>query len=243
MFKNAGGRQAAKDMMVNARTDCLSFEELVGRRPNDVESKNVPDRLFVGGRLPAPLELSRVSIVGTRAPSKEGEELARKTAEVLVRNNYAVVSGLAKGIDTVAHSTTIGAGGQTIAVLGTPLDKTYPAENAKLQAQIMEGHLAVSQFPPGSPVARANFVSRNRTMAVISDATVIVEAGRSSGTQHQGWEAIRLGRDLFVSEMVTADRGNEWAQKIAQYGAVTFSDPADIVDHLPPTPVIRTITL
>ncbi len=228
---------------MNARTACLSFEELVGHRPNDVESKNAPDRLFASGRLATPLEQSRVSIVGTRTPSKEGAELARRTAEILVRNGYAVVSGLAKGIDTVAHSAAISAGGQTIAVLGTPLDKTYPAENARLQAEIMGKHLAVSQFPPGRSVQRGNFVMRNRTMALISDATVIVEAGRSSGTQHQGWEAIRLGRDLFVSELVMGDPNNEWGQKIAQYGAMTFSDPGDIVDRLPPTPVVRTVTL
>ena len=228
---------------MNARTACLSFEELVGRRPNNVESKNVPDRLFASGRLATPLELSRVSIIGTRAPSREGEDLAKRTAESLVRNGYAVVSGLARGIDTVAHRTAIGAGGQTIAVLGTPLDRTYPAENARLQEEIMEKHLAVSQFPPGRPVGRGNFVMRNRTMAVISDATVIVEAGRSSGTQYQGWEAIRLGRDLFVSELVIKDLGNKWAQKIAQYGAMTFSNPADIVGRLPPTPVVHTITL
>ena len=228
---------------MDARTECLSFEGLVGRKPNDVETKNAPDKMFVAGRLPTPLELSRVSIVGTRLPSKEGKELAKKTADILVRSGYAIVSGLAKGIDTVAHKTAIDGGGQTIAVLGTPLDKTYPAENAQLQAEIMERHLAVSQFPPGRPVERGNFVQRNRTMAVISDATVIIEAGRSSGTQHQGWEAIRLGRNLFVSELVMGDHGNEWAQKITQYGAMTFSSPDDIVDHLPPTPVIRTITL
>lgn len=230
-------------MSMDARTACLSFEELVGRKPNDVESKNTPDRLFVGGSLPTPLELSRVSIVGTRTPSKEGKELAEKTAEMLVRTGYAIVSGLARGIDTAAHNTAIGAGGQTIAVLGTPLDRTYPAENAQLQAEIMKRYLAVSQFPPGSPVAPGNFVRRNRTMAVISDATVIVEAGKSSGTQHQGWEAIRLGRDLFVSELVMSDRGNMWAQKIAQYGAIKFTDPAEIIEYLPPTPVIRTVTL
>lgn len=228
---------------MNARTACLSFEDLVGRGPNDVESKNVPDRLFASGKLVTPLELSRVSIVGTRTPSAEGEKLARSTAEILANSGYAVVSGLARGIDTVAHRTAIDAGGETIAVLGTPLDRTYPAENARLQAEIMEEHLAVSQFPPGRPVERGNFVMRNRTMAVISDATVIVEAGRSSGTQHQGWEAIRLGRNLFVSELVMEDSGNDWAQKIAQYGAMTFSDPADIVYYLPPTPVVRTVTL
>lgn len=225
---------------MDARTDCLSFEGLVGRRPSGAESRNVPDKLFVAGRLPTPLGMSRVSIIGTRSPSREGKELARATAEALVRGGYAVVSGLARGIDTVAHNAAIDGGGQTIAVLGTPLDRTYPAENARLQAEIMERHLAVSQFPPGQPVARGNFVRRNHTMAAISDATVIVEAGRSSGTRHQGREALRLGRGLFVSKLVMADRGNEWAQRLSQQGATTFSSPADILGRLQPTRAVRT---
>lgn len=226
---------------MDARTDCLSFEGLVGRRPNDAESRNVPGRLFVAGSLPTPLELPRVSIIGTRAPSKEGRELARATAEALVRGGYAIVSGLARGIDAVAHKTAIDGGGQTIAVLGTPLDRTYPAENARLQAEIMERHLAVSQFPPGHPVAPGNFVRRNHTMAAVSDATVIIEAGRSSGTRHQGREALRLGRSLFVSELVMADRGNEWAQKLSQNGAMTFSGSGDIVGRLPPARAARAV--
>ena len=225
------------------RVSSLSFEGLLGRKPNEVESKNAPRVLFARGALPLPLELSRASIIGTRRPSEEGAALAQKTAKTLARSGYAVVSGLARGIDTVAHTTAIRAGGQTIAVLGTPLDRAYPAENAPLQREIMEKHLAVSQFAPGHPVRPGNFVMRNRTMAVVSDATVIIEAGRTSGTRHQGWEAVRLGRDLFVSELVMRNPDNDWAQKIAQYGAMVFSDPADIVDHLPPTPVIRTITL
>ena len=88
-----------------------------------------------------------------------------------------IVSGLAEGIDTAAHTAAISRGGRTIAVLGTPLDQVFPRQNAALQDQIMREHLAVSQFPAGHPVQRKNFPLRNR-WALISDATVIIEAGK-----------------------------------------------------------------
>ena len=108
-------------------------------------------------------------------------------ARVLTREGKAViVSGLARGIDTAAHKAAIEAGGKTIAVLGTPLDRTYPAENKALQAEIIKNHLAVSQFRVGSEVFSSNFIRRNRVMALIADASVIVEAGESSGSLSQG---------------------------------------------------------
>ena len=82
----------------------------------------------------------------------------------------------------------------TIAVLGTDLDDCYPPENRPLQERLMREHLVISQFPSGTPSRRTNFPRRNRTMALLTDATVIIEAGESSGTLDQGWEALRLGR-------------------------------------------------
>ena len=92
-----------------------------------------------------------------------------------------VVSGLAEGIDTAAHQATLEAGGRTIAVLGTPLDQVYPKRNAALQHQLMREHLCVSQFPVGSPIHRRNCPLRNHTMALLADATVIIEATDTSG--------------------------------------------------------------
>ena len=106
-----------------------------------------------------------------------------------MNHQMIVVSGLACGIDTAAHTAAIESGGKTIAVLGTPLDDTYPQENQALQSLIMAQHLAVSQFAPGAGTQPKNFPVRNRTMALLTDATVIVEAGEKSGTVHQGWEA------------------------------------------------------
>jgi DNA processing protein len=100
----------------------------------------------------------------------------------------------------------------------------YPRENAELQARIMREHLALSQYPVGSPIQRKNFPLRNRTMALFSDATVIIEASDTSGSLHQGWEALRLGRPLFIARSVIETPGLTWPGKMLHYGASVLSD-------------------
>jgi DNA processing protein len=113
------------------------------------------------------------------------------------------------------------AGGKTVAVLGTPLDQCFPESNRALQERIMQEQLAISQFvKTGGP---KNFPQRNRTMALLSEAMVIVEAGERSGTVHAGWEALRLGRLLMLTESLAA-RGQAWAEELLQYGAQVLSD-------------------
>ena len=197
-------------------------EDLLGQL-NDVERKNAPERLFLGGHREWFEGCRRVSIVGTRKPSPEGNARARDFTLALVRRQIVVVSGLAEGIDTIAHGTAMEGGGRTIAVLGTSLEDVFPASNRELQARIMREHLAVSQFTPGTPARRTNFPQRNRTMALLTDATVIVEAGESSGTLHQGWEALRLGRPLFLMESLTKDERLTWPSEMVRYGAQVLS--------------------
>ena len=133
------------------------------------------------------------------------------------------MSGLAAGIDAAAHSAAIEHGGRTIAVLGTPVDVAYPKANTDLLREIVSSHVAVSQFPIGSSLRRHNFPMRNRTMALLSDATVIVTGGEHSGTVHQGWEALRLGRDLLLLESLAA-KGFAWTQALLNHGAEVLSD-------------------
>jgi len=158
---------------------------------------------------------------------------AARLARVLVENGVIVVSGLALGIDTVAHRTAIEHAGATIAVLATPLDQVTPREKAGLQDEIMRDHLALSQFPSDHPVQRSNFPRRNRTMALVSDATVIVEAGKSSGTRHQGYEALRLGRPLFILKSVFDQPDLEWPEEMVHYGARVLSQPEELLDAIP----------
>ena len=200
--------------------DFKSFtpEQLLGSL-NDVERKNAPESLHVAGDTELLRTGPRVAVIGTRHPSEGGRKRAVFLCRSLVERQVIVVSGLAQGIDTVAHESAIKSGGRTIAVLGTPLDQTYPKANEGLQKEIMRDHLAVSQFPSGRPSRPGNFPVRNRTMALLSHATVIVEAGETSGTLHQGWEALRLGRPLFLLESLVKNEGLKWPRKMVTYGA------------------------
>ena len=119
-----------------------------------------------------------------------------------------------------------------MAVLGTPLDKQYPKVNAQLQREIASKQLLVSQFPLGRPITRANFVIRNRTMAIISDATIIVEAGNTSGTVHQAHEANMLARPLFVCKPVI-DANPRWLEEVMRYGAIMLESHVDLLDFIP----------
>jgi DNA processing protein len=211
----------------------LTVEDVLGRRLNDIEIKYAPTTLYVRGNVSIPLPKPRVSIVGSRKASLNGLLDAEVIAKTLVEKDVITVSGLAEGIDTAVHEATIKAHGMTIAVLGTPLNKTYPLKNFKLQQEIMHSHLAVSQFPIGRPIARQNFVLRNRTMALISNATIIVEALDTSGSLHQGWEALRLGRSLFIWKSILNNPRLTWPEKMLRYGAIKLFDPEDVFESLP----------
>lgn len=191
---------------------------------NDVEAKHAPEYLFVSGDTSILNEGARVSIVGSRQASPEGVRRAGKLARRLTEDGHVVVSGLAIGIDTAAHRGAIENGGKTIGVIGTPLSKCYPHQNARLQNEIATNHLLVSQFAEGSSTGPWCFPARNRTMAMLSDATVIVEAGDTSGSLSQGWEALRLGRWLFIMKSVVDNPNLSWPQKMLEYGAEVLSD-------------------
>lgn len=210
----------------------LSPKDLLGRELNNIEVRNAPQQLYIKGPMDIPLLRPKVSVVGTRKPTEAGIQETQAIVSMLVDENVTVVSGLAMGIDTIAHRTTITQGGLTVAVLGTPLNMQYPKSNYNLQNEIAAGHLLVSQFPTDYPINKGNFVRRNRTMALISDATVIVEAGNGSGTIHQGWEALRLGRPLFVCRPA-AEAQPAWLKEMIQYGATILTDYQDILNEIP----------
>ena len=195
-----------------------SPEELLGSL-NEVERKNAPARLYYLGDASLLEPRLRISVVGTRKPTELGVERGRSLVGMLVSQGAIVVSGLAEGVDAVAHESAIAAGGRTIAVLGSGLDKPFPPANVALFGRIAREHLAISQFAPGVPPRKENFPQRNRTMALLSDATIIVEAGEGSGTLHQGWEALRLGRALFLLESLAVSDELTWPKEMLKFGA------------------------
>ena len=200
---------------------------------NDLERIHLPEQLFLAGDVSLLRHRPKVSIVGARKASPEGLRRAAKLARVLVSHDVVVVSGLAAGVDAAAHRAAIEAGGKTIAVIGTPLDKAYPSQNRELQDLIARDHLLVSQYPPGYPTMRANFPRRNRTMALVVDASVIVEAGNSSGSLSQGWEALRLNRELFFMRSILDRVDVTWPEEMVNYGAQVLDEPEALIEALP----------
>ena len=211
----------------------ISVSDLMGRQLNDVESKNAPKGVFYSGSMRIPLSHVRISIVGSRQASDKGLVEAADLSKFLTKNDVVVVSGLARGIDAAVHEAAMSHGkGTTIAVLGTPLNRSYPRENTALQEKIMRDHLAISQYPIGHKTSRKDFVLRNKTMALISDVTIIVEAGESSGTLHQGWETLRIGRPLFICRSVFENDRLNWPEKMLQYGARILEKHKDLIEFI-----------
>lgn len=209
-----------------------SAEELLGPL-NPQERLYAPKQLFVAGHSDWLRQEPRVAVVGARKASPEGLKRAAKLARLLVKHGAVVISGLAEGIDAAAHTATVDAGGRTVAVIGTPLSETYPAKHRDLQQLLMREHLVVSQFSEGHPTPRKNFPLRNRTMALVSDASVIVEASDRSGSLSQAWEALRLGRPLFLMASILDQRGLSWPKTMLDYGAMVLHEPEDLLEQLP----------
>lgn len=179
-----------------------------------------------------------VAVVGTRNPSEEGVKRTRKLVQLLVKDNFGIVSGLAKGVDTVAHETAIKADGFTIAVIGTPLNSTYPQENVDLQRHIVDKYLLISQIPIcrySQQTYKGNrlfFPERNITMSALTGATIIVEAGETSGTLTQARAAIAQGRKLFILDSCFQNPSLTWPRRFEAQGAIRVRDYDDIRKHL-----------
>lgn len=175
-----------------------------------------------------------VAVVGTRKPTDDGVRRTRTLAKRLVQDGFTVVSGLAQGVDTAAHTATLEAGGNTIAVIGTPLGQVYPKSNAELQDKIATDHLLISQVPvlrydaQNYRTNRFFFPERNKLMSALSLATVIVEAGETSGTLVQAREALRQGRKLFIMESCFKRDDLTWPRKFEARGAIRVKNYADV---------------
>lgn len=175
-----------------------------------------------------------VAVVGTRKPSEEGIRRTSQLVKRLLEDNFTIVSGLAEGIDTAAHETAIKEGGQTIAVIGTPLGHVYPKSNEMLQRRIAQEFLLISQVPVERYEAqnprfnRLFFPERNKTMSALTEATIIVEAGETSGTLIQAREALKQGRKLFILNNCFENPALTWPSKFEAMGAVRVRDYDDI---------------
>lgn len=183
-------------------------------------------------------ELRSIAVVGSRKPSEAGAKRAARLARELVERNFAVTSGLATGIDAAAHSAAIEAGGVTIGVIGTPLGHSYPKENTVLQKHISEKHLLISQIPvlrydvQPFQQKRHYFPERNATMSALTEGTVIVEAGETSGTLTQARAALFQNRKLFILDSCFQNSNITWPARFEKMGAIRVRNTDDIWEAL-----------
>jgi DNA processing protein len=178
-----------------------------------------------------------VAIVGTRRPTRAGEQCANRVGRRLARAGFTVLSGLAQGIDTAAHSAAVAVEGLTAAVLGTPLTACYPPANARLQRLLAREFLLVSQVPivrysrQTIEANRVFFPERNATLAALAEATVIVEAGNTSGTLIHARHALQQGRRVLILEGCFRDPTHTWPQRLLARGALRVLE-SDLEAHL-----------
>ena len=191
-----------------------------------------PPVLFARGRLVR--DDVAVSVVGSRQASPRGLDIAAGVATELAARGVTVLGGLALGIDTAAHRAALAAGGRTVCVIGTGIERAYPAGNRGLQEEIAARGLVLSQFWPDAPPQRHNFLMRNATMSGYGLATVVVEAGEQSGSRAQARIAVEHGRPVILTSLVV--QRNAWARALVGRPGVHLAacrqDVLDIVGDL-----------
>jgi len=162
------------------------------------EVVKAPASVYIAGKLPL-TRLPSVAIVGTRRPTPYGKEVTYKLAYDLAQRGVVIISGLALGVDAIAHQAALDASGATIAVLGNGLDHIYPSRNQQLGKQIVKkGGALLSEYPPGMPALAHHFLARNRLVSGLADAVIVTEAAARSGTLSTVNHALEQGKEVFV---------------------------------------------
>lgn len=194
---------------------------------------NPPKQLFVAGELAPLLERPRVAIVGSRKASSYGKSVTSQLAGELAEQGIVIVSGLALGVDSLAHRAALEAGGLTLAVLPTSLDNIYPRVYCGLAEQIVQtGGALATEYDGSLPIGRWNFIDRNRIVAALSDCVLITEAAQKSGSLHTARFALGLGKDVLAVPGNITSPTSEGANNLIKSGALPVTSAQDVLDIL-----------
>lgn len=218
-----------------ARTQQAGIHVLTWEDPRYPERllaiSDAPPVLYVRGELCAADDWA-VAIVGTRQATMYGKEAARRLAGELAGAGVTVVSGLARGVDAVAHSAALEAGGRTIAVLGSGVDIIYPWDNHKLAAEIVQHGALISEYSLGTQPEAMNFPPRNRIISGLSRGVVVVEAGERSGALITAEFAAEQGRDVMAVPGSIFQRCSQGTNRLIREGARPVLSTADVLEEL-----------
>ncbi len=204
-------------------------DESYPRRLKEIDQP--PPMLYFRGSL-LPEDEWAVAIVGTRRVTSYGRQVAEEVATALAHSGVTIVSGLARGVDSIAHQAAVNTGGRTLAVLGNGVDLVYPPENRRLVSQIMEHGALVSDYAIGTPPDGMNFPPRNRIISGLSLAVIIIEAGMTSGALITASFAAEQGRDVFaVPGNINAPQSQS-TNRLIRDGAQPLLNPQDVLEAL-----------
>lgn len=198
-----------------------------------------PKMLYFCGKMPE--NVVSVAIVGTRHNTKYGDEVAYKLAFELAKRGVVIVSGLAFGIDSIAHRAALDAGGTTVAVLGTPIDEIYPKAHECLAREIIEkGGMIMSEYGPGETIyPRTSFLARNRLISGLAKVVVIVEAAERSGSLNTAMHALDQGREVFAVPGNIMNNYSRGCNKLIKCGATPYTEVEDVLSALFPARKLR----
>ena len=195
------------------------------------EIHDLPPVLFVKGEL-LPEDTRAVTVVGTRSPTAYGREAARHLAGDIARSGVTVVSGLARGIDSVAHRAALEAGGRTVAVLGSGIDVIYPPEHAELAREIQRHGALISEYPLGTRPEARHFPRRNRLLSGLTLGTLVVEAGETSGAQWTVRHALEQDRQVLCVPGSIYSPVSRLTNELIRDGAKLVMDVGDVLEEL-----------
>ena len=204
-------------------------DEAYPQRLKEIEQP--PPVLYVRGEY-LPDDLYAVAIVGTRRVTPYGRQITEELAAYLAANGITVVSGLARGVDAIAHQTALKAGGRTIGVLGSGVDKIYPPEHRQLAERMIESGSIVSDYAPGTPPDASNFPPRNRIISGLSLAVVVIEAGETSGALITAEFAAEQGREVFAVPGSILAPQSKGTNRLIQQGALPMLSVKDLMQAL-----------
>lgn len=201
----------------------------------------MPEILYFYGKIPENV-VKTVAIVGSRRNTKYGEEIAYKMSYELAKRGVVIVSGLAFGIDSIAHRAALDAGGTTVAILGTPIDEIYPRAHLPLAKEIIEkGGMIMSEYSPKSRCypKSTSFLQRNRIISGLSDAVVVVEAAERSGSLNTASHALEQGKEIFAVPGNITNPYSMGCNKLIKQGATPYTELDDILRVLFPEQFLK----
>lgn len=190
-----------------------------------------PPVLYVRGSL-IPDDEWAVAIVGTRRATPYGRQVTNDIASALARSGVTIVSGLARGVDAIAHKSALNAGGRTLAVLGCGVDRIYPPEHRSLASELMDSGSLISDYAPGTPPEAINFPPRNRIISGLSMAVIVIEAGERSGALITAGFAADQGREVFAVPGSIVAPNSKGTNRLIQNGARPLLEARDVLEVL-----------